>query len=86
MVIENLASEQIETGFEMECFNKRGAYMKSFGEGGAQERVLARQYSSWAALAVEFTRTSAMLERVSESWSRMADREDLSAEVDKLKR
>lgn len=34
-VLENLASEQIETGFEVECFNKRGAYMKSFGEGGS---------------------------------------------------
>jgi hypothetical protein len=86
MVIENLASEQIETGFEVECFNKRGAYMKSMGEGGAQERALAGEYSNWATQSAEFCRTSAMLERISESWNRMADREDLRAEVDKLKR
>lgn len=86
VVIENFASEQIETGFEVECFNKRGAYMKSMGEGGAQERALAEEYSYWAAQAVEFGRTSAMLERISESWNRMAEREDLRAEIDKLKR
>ncbi|MDP9709353.1 UNVERIFIED_ORG: hypothetical protein J2X80_001426 [Pseudomonas fluorescens] len=86
MVIESLASEQIERGFEIECINKRGTYMKSMGEGGAQERALAGEYSNWAVRAAEFYRASAMLERISESWKRMADREDLRAEVDKLKR
>lgn len=86
VVIEKFASEQIETGFEVECFNKRGAYMKSMGEGGAQERALAEEYSNWAAQAVKFGRTSAMLERISESWNRMAEREDLRAEIDKHKR
>ena len=86
MVIENFESEQIETGFEMECFNKRGAYIKSIGEGGGQERALAEEYSNWAAQAADFCRASAMLGRISESWNRMAGEEDLRAEVDKLKR
>ncbi|MET0777442.1 MAG: hypothetical protein ABWZ65_18405 [Pseudomonas mandelii] len=86
LVLENVASEQIESGFEMECFNKRGAYMKSMGEGGIQEWALSEKYSNWAADAVAFSRASAMLERISDSWRRMAEREDLRAEIEKLKR
>jgi hypothetical protein len=84
-VIESVAAEHIERGFEIECFNKRGVYSKAFGEGGGQERTLAAKYQAWADLAGQFPRTSAMLSSIAQSWLNSAAREDTRAEQWKLK-
>lgn len=83
--IETFGADEIERGFEIECFNKRGAYSKAIHEGGAQERKLATTYERWAADVSHFTRTSNMLSRIAESWAAQAKQEDLRAEVQKLK-
>lgn len=85
-VIEAAASEQIESGFAIECFNKRGVYSKGINEGGEQEREFAKRYKAWADATLKYPRTSAMLIAISEDWIRSAERADIEAEKSKLKR
>lgn len=85
-VIEAAASEQIERGFAIECFNKRGIYSKGINEGGDQEREIAKRYRAWADATYNCPRTSAMLLAISEDWIRNADNADVEAEKSKYKR
>lgn len=78
-VIETLASEEIERGIQIERFNMRGVVVKNMGEGGEQERVLEQQTREWAKAAVNFVRTSAMLELIADSWASDAERADSQA-------
>jgi hypothetical protein len=84
-VIEHLASDEVERGLAIERFNMRGVYSKGIGEGGEQERVLAKQCQDWAAAMPGCPRTSAMLMGVAESWLREAEREDQSAAKESLR-
>lgn len=84
-VIETAASVEIERGFAIECFNKRGVYSKGINEGGDQERRFAETYKGWADATRKFPRTSAMLTEISDNWSRYAERADVEAEQSKLK-
>lgn len=84
-VIEATASEQVERGFSIECFNKRGVYRKDIHEGGGQELELANRYRGWAVATMKYPRTSAMLMVISEDWIRRAERADVKAEQSKLK-
>lgn len=85
-VIEKFAAEQIENGFSIECFNKRGVFSKTIHEGGEQERMLASTYEHWAAEILNFPRTSAILSSIAESWAHKAKQEDIRAELSKMKR
>ncbi|EFA8200555.1 TPA: hypothetical protein N2O40_004541 [Escherichia coli] len=84
-VIEDTASSDLESGFRIECHNKRGAYTKTLNEGGDQERYLAEQYQQWADSAHLYPRTSVMLANIADSWLRLAADEDIRAEQDKMK-
>lgn len=84
-VIEAVASDQLERGFAIECFNKRGVYRKGINEGGGQERGYAERYKGWAEATLKYPRTSAMLMAISEDWARSAERADVEAEQNKLK-
>lgn len=84
-VIEHLASDEVERGLAIERFNMRGVYSKGIGEGGEQERVLAKQCQDWAAAMPGCPRTSAMLMGVAESWLREAERADQSAAKESLR-
>jgi len=84
-VIEAAASDQVEQGFAIECFNKRGVYHKGINEGGGQERAFAERYRCWADATLKYPRTSAMLMAISEDWTRSAERADVLAEQGKLK-
>lgn len=83
--IEKLGSEELETGLIIERFNMRGVYSKGIGEGGNQERVLAKQSREWADAMPEWPRTAAMLMRISESWLKDADQADLEAQKEALR-
>lgn len=85
-LIEAAASEQIERGFAIECFNKRGVYSKGINEGGEQEREIAKRYKAWADATFKYPRASAMLMAISEDWNRTAEHADVEAEKSKLKR
>ena len=84
-VIEHFSSEEVELGLTIERFNMRGAYVKKIGEGGEQERVLAKQYQNWAKMMPMSPRTSAMLIDMAERWLQEGIREDESAERDALR-
>ena len=84
-VIETAASVQIERGFEIECFNKRGVFRKGLNEGGDQERRFAETYKGWADATRHFPRTSAMLTAISADWNRHAESADVEAEKSKFK-
>jgi alpha/beta superfamily hydrolase len=84
-VIEQLASDEVERGVVIERFNMRGVYGKAIGEGGVQERVLARQSLDWAEAMPGYPRTAALLMHISESWLREAEQADLSAAKESLR-
>ncbi|QNM96716.1 hypothetical protein [Chitinimonas koreensis] len=85
-VIDAMASEHIERGFAIECFNRRGVYSKGINEGGRQEREFATRYKAWAdATVLMYPRTSEMLSNISDSWTRSADQEDVRAEQNKMR-
>lgn len=84
-IIESTASEDLERGFSIECFNKRGVYGKAVHEGGDQERQLAEQYRQWSEKTLQFPRTSRVLSGIAESWHHLALEQDTWAEQGKLK-
>lgn len=84
-VIEAAASIQIERGFGIECFNKRGVYSKGINEGGGQERDFAKRYQGWAEATPKYPRTSALLMAIADDWTRTAERADVEAEQNKMK-
>jgi hypothetical protein len=78
--IEKVASEQVETGFRIECFNKRGVVSRSLDEGGKQEYVLADQYARWAdRIAVTAPRTALILRSLADGYRADGRREDEEA-------
>jgi len=83
--IEQLGSDELERGVTVERFNMRGVYGKAIGEGGEQERMLAKQSREWADAMPECPRTAAMLMRISENWLRDAEQADLSAQKEALR-
>lgn len=85
-LIENVASLQVERGFAIECFNKRGVFSKAINEGGEQERDFVSRYKAWSVATVSYPRTSALLIRIADHWSEHADDEDTRAEQGKMKR
>jgi alpha/beta superfamily hydrolase len=78
-VIEELQSEAVERGIQVERYNMRGVVGKAMFEGGRQERVLAEQYRVWAGKAAAKPRTAALLREIAESWDREAMSEDTRA-------
>jgi hypothetical protein len=81
-LLEEVASEDLERGFEVGIYNKRGAYMKSPDAGGEQERTIAKRYWDWAELCkVDWPRTARSLRRVAEGYEREAGRADAETEL-----
>jgi alpha/beta superfamily hydrolase len=84
-VIETLASAQVERGISIERFNMRGVFGKAIGEGGDQERALAKQTREWAEASAGSVRTRAMLEHIAQSWDRDAERSDTETQQNALR-
>lgn len=85
ILIEELESDEVERGLEVERHNMRGVYSKSPYEGGKQERALADVARRASVTSNQYPRTSAMLKRIAEDWEREASREDERAELMKMK-
>jgi len=80
-IIEDIRSKELEIGFSIGIYNKRGVVSKTPFEGGRQERILAELYKNFAdSLANRFTRTSAIIKKVAEDYENEAKREDEEAE------
>ena len=85
-LLEQLASENIERGIELEQYNSRGVVTKDVFEGGKQERELSCQWKERAdALSTRWPRVSGLCERIAGAWAAEAVREDERAEKDRLR-
>ena len=80
-VIEITRSRELETGILVGVYNRRGVTMRSPLDGGAQERDLATNYRRCSkAVALEWSRTSALLEKIARSFEDVGRHEDEAAE------
>jgi alpha/beta superfamily hydrolase len=79
-VIEEVASDELDRGIQIERFNMRGVYSKDPYDGGGAERALAEQARQWADVVTAWPRTSEMLSRVAKHWEHHAQREDIEAQ------
>ncbi len=79
-LLEEAGSDQLERGFAIGLFNKRGVTSRALDEGGKQEVTLAEEFSNSAAL-IEAThpRTAAVLRSIADSYQAQGLRNDLSA-------
>ncbi len=81
-LIETLANEDVERGIMIEVLNSRGATWRSLTAGGTQEHALEEQYRGYAgAVGDRWPRTTTMLRRIADEYSRQARREDTNAEL-----
>lgn len=84
-IIEEVKSIELDNGFIVGIYNKRGIVTKSLFEGGRQERMLAEQYKSYSErLAIRYPRVSAILRKVAEGYENEAMREDKEVERENL--
>lgn len=81
-VIDNVASRDLERGFEVGTYNGRGVVTKNPAEGGEQERQLAKRYEKDAvAVRDRWPRTAAVLRRIANTYRMEARREDDQSEL-----
>lgn len=81
--IEEVEGDDLIRGFEIGIYNKRGTYMKSQTEGGAQEWNLSRKYQGWAeACTIDWPRTARSLRSVASKYENEARREDATAQLE----
>jgi len=79
-VIERCRSRDLEEGFRIGLYNRRGVTVRLPTDGGQQERELAAQYRVDALACFAWPRTQALLERIAKGYERDAAREDQDAE------
>jgi transcriptional regulator with XRE-family HTH domain len=80
-LIETVRSRDVETGLLIGRRNRRGMTTRMPRDGGAQERALAENYREWSkATALEWPRTSAVLENLAKSYDHDAQEHDEDAE------
>jgi hypothetical protein len=79
-IIDETASKELEDGFKVGIYNKRGIVTRSPFEGGKQERSLAEQYKNYSEkVAVHYPKTNAILKKVAERYENEARSEDEKA-------
>jgi transcriptional regulator with XRE-family HTH domain len=80
-VIESLRSHHLESGINMGIHNKQGVTCRAPYDGGNLERSTATCYRNWAeSTKLEWTRTSALLERIAKSFEEFGRWHDQDAE------
>lgn len=84
-VMDRLMTDSISRGFYIGTKNSRGAHFR--GEGGAQERLLAKKYADWASsMEYEYPNTATALRTISDSYFSEAEYEDNEAAIRKRMR
>ena len=80
-IIEITRSKHLETGFDMGLRNRRGVTTRLPTDGGVQERDLVERFRGYAkATALDWPRTSAVLERIARGYEDDARWHDDDAE------
>jgi DNA-binding transcriptional ArsR family regulator len=81
-LIEDLASADLELGFEIGVYNSRGVVTKNLAEGGEQERQLTKRFEKTAEpLSSRWPRTAAMLRRLADTYRVQSRHEDDQSEL-----
>lgn len=85
-LIEGMSSTHLETGIGTERFNMAGRpHARALYGDGSRERGIAEQFRDWSKKVMAWPRTSAMLERIAESWDRFAALQDQRARQDRMR-
>jgi hypothetical protein len=80
-IIESVRSREMELGILVGIQNNQGVTRRGLLDGGVQERSIAKQYREWAKVTeLEWTRTSALLERVARTYEEYGRLHDQHAE------
>jgi uncharacterized membrane-anchored protein YhcB (DUF1043 family) len=80
-VIDAIRSRDLETGVSIGKSNRRGVTTRAYGDGGDQERELAKRYRDWSeATALDWPRTSGILENLAKNYDHQAKAHDEDAE------
>ena len=81
-IIDEIQSRELDNGFSIGIYNKRGTVTKSFFEGGQQERELAEQFRKYAdKWSVRYPRTASILTKIAEDYENEGKRMDKEAEI-----
>lgn len=81
-LLEELACEDIEVGFEVGLYNSRGIVSRGLTDGGVQERELADRYAGFATQCCDrWPRTAATLRRIADGYREEGRFEDQRAEL-----
>ena len=82
-LVEQVRSDDLETGIAVGVANNRGVTWRSPGDGGRQELELSEKYRGYAAiLSNRWPRTAGMLRGIADTYAAEARREDLHDELD----
>ncbi|OGS36561.1 MAG: hypothetical protein A2293_10670 [Elusimicrobia bacterium RIFOXYB2_FULL_49_7] len=82
-ILETYQTKELEDGFCVGVYNKRGVTTKGCFEGGNQERELADRYAKWAIHCEgKWNRTAKVLRDIERGYRREAKSEDIRAEQD----
>jgi len=80
-LIENMRNPDIESGFSIGLYNRRGVTARGLRDGGELERSEVERYRNHAQAAeLEWPRMAALLERIADDYEREAQMHDLQAE------
>jgi hypothetical protein len=85
-LLEEVRSDDIETGIRLEQYNARGVTSRAPREGGVQERSLAEMWRVWSnTVGARWPRTQSLLLEITTMWEQEATREDIDAEKNRLR-
>lgn len=80
-LIESMRNSDIESGFAIGLYNRRGVTTRGLRDGGDLERTEAARYRAYAkAVELEWPRMAALLERIADDYEREAQMHDVRAE------
>lgn len=81
-VIEEIGSDNVELGIQIEVLNSLGASYRGLTDGGAQERSLVSRYTAYAdAVTDRWPRTAAVMRRIARTFEGRGRQEDTTAEL-----
>jgi hypothetical protein len=79
-ILEEHGTDDMQDGFVTGLFNKRGVVKKYLGEGGEQERQLAKKYEGDAkTLELSWPKVAKAFRKLNSRYSDYAKQEDLRA-------
>ncbi|MGY5883431.1 hypothetical protein [Modestobacter lacusdianchii] len=79
-LLERVASNELDDGFSLGTYDRRGVTSRGMLEGGDQERSLAATFREQAAIAGPWPRSRRLLRRLAEDYEREATSNDETAE------